>query len=237
MREARDSSVGGLGLKGTVRIRCPRAVGYGVQKTSSQKAFKKHSPNTHTRSRQTSAVHALPDPTLPTARPSRPTPRFRTLPLKGTASARRRSTSHFRRRSRRSARCWERRTSGWRRSGWTRTLLRGARTPSGRRPAAQGCAASAAPHCHRRSTAAHAARRRAARGDFPVGQQQYRRQRLLTTYHPFGHAPGEHPAATTCTPGTLQGLAGPGRRCLAFSAIASCIFGRIGPIAKLAGHA
>ena len=134
----------GLGLKGTVRIRCPRAVGYGVQKTSSQKAFKKHSPNTHTRSRQTSAVHALPDPTLPTARPSRPTPRFRTLPLKGTASARRRSTSHFRRRSRRSARCWERRTSGWRRSGWTRTLLRGARTPSGRRPAAQGCAASAA---------------------------------------------------------------------------------------------
>ena len=35
-------------------------------------------------------------------------------------------------------------------------------------------------------------------------------QKLLPTYRPFCHAPGEPPAATTCTPGTLQGLAGPG---------------------------
>ena len=62
-------------------------------------------------------------------------------------------------------------------------------------------------------------------------------RKLLPTYRPFCHAPGEPPAATTCTPGTLQGLAGPGRRCPARSAIASCIFGRIGPIAKLAAHA
>ena len=61
--------------------------------------------------------------------------------------------------------------------------------------------------------------------------------KLLPTYRPFCHAPGEPPAATTCTPGALQGLAGPGRRCPALSAIASCIFGRIGPITKLAGHA
>ena len=63
------------------------------------------------------------------------------------------------------------------------------------------------------------------------------RAKYLPTYCTFCHAPGEPPAATTCAPGTRQDLAGPGRRCPARSAIASCIFGSIGPIAQPAGHA
>ena len=83
------------------------------------------------------------------------------------------------------------------------------------------------------------ARRRAPHGEVRASKRGARRNsccrqhglldnqrtKLLPTYRPFCHAPGEPPAATTCAPGTRQDLAGPGRRCPARSAIASCIFG------------
>ena len=60
--------------------------------------------------------------------------------------------------------------------------------------------------------------------------------KLLPTYRPFCHAPGEPSVAATCKPGGRQGLAGAGRRRRALSACTSCIFDRIGQIAQPAGH-